>query len=215
MWGCDLDPRWTRLTDPSIEPISVREAKEQIRSTQPQGDVMIMRFIRAARDAAEAAMNRGLLTQTWQLTLNRFADVIWLPQAAPLQNDALATPSTAVIVEYYDIDGVLQTLASSAYYVDTVCRPARLLRAPQHVWPNTQSDRLTGSVVITYVVGWTTPEAIPERIKHGIRLYVGYMNADRDGMDPGGNAARMAALACWDDRVEAIDPVEFATAYSY
>src|SRR4051812_24311353 len=107
---CDLDPRWRRIVEPVVEPISLREAKDQIRSTQPQADAMLMRYIRAARDAAEQAMNRGLLTQTWELTLNRFADVIWLPQAAPLQNDADATPSTAVSVQYYDPYGVLTTL---------------------------------------------------------------------------------------------------------
>jgi hypothetical protein len=147
-------------------------------------------------------MARGLLTQTWALSLRRFADVIWLPRAAPLQNDV----TTAPVVQYYDTAGVLQTLASTSYVVDTTSRPGRIVRAPSQSWPAVQSDRLGGAVLVTYVVGWTSAALIPERIKQGLRIYVTWLDGNRDGMD-GDHCA--AAEACWNDRVEVILPTPY------
>src|SRR4051812_4484380 len=109
-----FDMQWIRTEDPAVPAVSVREIKDHARITQSQGDATLLRYIGAATDAAEQYMNRGLMTQTWTLTLRWFADVIWLPMAAPLQNDPLASGgSTVPVVKYYDSAGVLQTLAST------------------------------------------------------------------------------------------------------
>ncbi len=150
-------------------------------------------YIKASRQTAEEYMGRGLLTQTWKLTLSRFEDVIWLPMAAPLQS--------VTTVKYYDTAGVLQTLASTVYTVDTVSRPGRLVRAPVQSWPSVQLDRLSNPVEITYVVGWATAEDVPERIKQGIRLHVAYMQYDREGLDERAKYACQAASMCWSDIV--------------
>lgn len=200
------DLQWIRTVEPSEPPISLQDARDQLRWTQPQGNARIQRYIDAATAAAEDQLGRGLLTQTWQLTLPWFADILWLPMAAPLQNNAAANPSTAPIVQYYDTAGVLQTLATSYYTVDTVSRPGRILRAPNQSWPGVQSGRLGARVIITYVVGWTSAALVPETIKQGCRLYVGLSDADADGLDPNHDRALQAAYNCWTDRVSVIWP---------
>lgn len=206
-----FDLQWARTVDPAVPVVSVREMKDHARITQTEGDATLLRYIYAATDAAEQYMNRGLMTQTWTLTLRWFADVMYLPMASPLQNDPDA--STEPIVQYYDTAGVLQTLATSSYDVDTVSRPGRILRKANISWPALQSGKLGGRVVITYVVGWTDPSLIPERIKQGIRLYVTWLDADRDGMDPNGERGRQAAESCWADQVYTIEPTQ--TMYGY
>lgn len=211
---CDsFDLQWTRTAAPTVPSLSLADVKGHLRITQNEGDATIARYIGAATEAAEAYMNRGLLTQTWQLTLRWFADIMSLPMAAPLQNNGAANPSTAPVVEYYDSDGVRQTLSTSYYTVDTISRPGRILRASNQSWPALESGRISGRVIITYVVGWTDPSLIPERIKQGLRIYIAGLDADRDGMDPNGERGRQAAEACWNDRVFTIEPTQ--TRYGY
>lgn len=186
------------VTGPVQEPISVEDAKRQARIVGDDSNAIVLAYIRAAREAAEESLGRGLFTQTWRLALSDFAESLSLPMAAPLQS--------VTGVTYYDVDGTLQTLATSYYTVDTFSRPGRVTRAANQAWPALQSDRQSPRVFITYVVGWTSVEDIPERIKQGIRQYVTYLDADRDGMDIQSKAAADAAERCWMDKVWWIPP---------
>jgi len=198
---------WTLVTAPTQEPISLTEAKQHAKITQGNDDASLARYIRTARETAEDYMDRALFTQTWLLTLDSFDDVIYLPRAAPLQS--------VTTVKYYDSNGVQQTLSSTYYTVDVQSRPGRIVRAVSQSWPSVQSQRYVGRIEITYVCGYTTVAAIPERIKQGIRMYVAYMDSDKEGMeDP--EKARRAAEACWEDRVRWLPPTcWYATADSY
>jgi hypothetical protein len=69
-----------------------------------------------------------------------------------------------------------------------------------------QSERRNGRVEIIYVCGWTSADAVPERIKQGIRQFVAYLDLDRDGLEPAALAARQAAERCWSDRISWTPP---------
>jgi uncharacterized phiE125 gp8 family phage protein len=184
---------WARVVPPALEPITLADVKAQARITHDDADPLLTAYIQAARETAESTMNRGLLTQTWELVLDQFYEEMWLPRAHPLQ--------AVTAITYYDADGTLQTLAPTFYTVETVSRPGRVVRAAGYAWPPLQADRLAGRVIIRYVVGWETVEDVPERIKQGIRLFVTYLDRDRDGSTLTGESARAAAEACWDDIV--------------
>jgi len=181
----------TRTT--ALEPITLAEAKLQTHITHTDADTLLTSYIVAARQAAEAHMGRGLLPQTWLLSIPEWAESIWLPMAAPL----IAVAS----VKYYNGTGALTTLASTVYTVDTISRPGRIVRAPGQAWVGLQADRSTGRIEITYVVGFASPAFVPERIKQGIRSYVGYLDCDREGLEPDAALARTAAESCWNDQV--------------
>jgi uncharacterized phiE125 gp8 family phage protein len=195
-----MTPSWTRTVDPILLPIDLADAKLHLRMTQDTDDAAIQRYIKVATQTAEDYLSRGLLTQTWKLVLADFLTVMYLPMAAPLQS--------VTTVKYYDTAGTLQTLNNTVYDVDLVSRPGRIALAFGQAWPATVSAKRTGRVEITYVVGWTTAVAVPERIKQGIRMYVAYLSLDREGLEMGGEQARHAAEACWDDRVRYIEPCE-------
>jgi uncharacterized phiE125 gp8 family phage protein len=191
--GTEIGCEWTLVTPPDGEPITLDAAKRHCRITHDDENSLIQSYIAAGRQAAEDALGRGLLTQTWKFTSERWANVLWLPMAAPLQS--------VTSVKYYDAIGTLQTLATTVYTVDLVSRPGRIAKAAGQTWPSLQSDRRVGRIEITYVVGWLTPADVPERIKQGIRSYVGYLDSDREGLDVDADKARAAAEACWIDRV--------------
>lgn len=184
---------WSLTTAPTVEPFTVAEAKAQIRSVQSQEDGLILSYIGAARSAAEEYLSRGLLTQSWTLALSAFADVMPLPMAAPLQS--------VTSVKYYDVNGTQQTLAASNYTVDLFSRPGRVALAANQVWPTLQSLRKVNKVEIQYVVGWTSRDLIPESIRQGMRIYIGALDADRDGLDPNTAHALEVAKMFWTDRV--------------
>jgi len=188
---------WELVNGPTTEPITLLEAKQHARIRQDDDDAVIQRFITTAREQAEESLGRGLFTQTWQMTLNAFYTTIWLPRAAPLQS--------VTSIFYYDTTGTLQELATSVYDTDPSSRPARVVLKPNQTWPAVQATRLTPNVMIKYIIGWDATSKIPERIKQGIRMYVAYLDADREGLDDA-DKARKAAEACWTDCVHWIEP---------
>jgi uncharacterized phiE125 gp8 family phage protein len=187
--GCS----WTLSTAPALSAVTVEEAKGHLRITDTMGDGVVAQMVAAATEEAEQYMGRGLLTQSWTLVLDWFANEIPLPMAAPLQS--------VTSVKYYDDDGTQQTLATTYYGIDTVSRPGRVVLKPDQSWPSVQSERRNGRVEIIYVVGFTSAELVPDRIKQGIRQFVAYLDLDRDGLEPLALNARQAAERCWSDRI--------------
>jgi uncharacterized phiE125 gp8 family phage protein len=187
--GCS----WKVTTAPTLEPITLDEAKRQARITDTSSDAVLESYIATAREACEAFTNRGILTQTVTAVFDDFACVMPLPLASPLQS--------ITSVKYYDGDGVQQTLATSFYDLDTVVRPGALVLKVGQSWPAIQSERRNGRIEVVYVVGWTTAALVPEQIKQGVRMFVTYLDLDRDGMEVGAQNARMAAERCWSDRI--------------
>lgn len=194
-----LTANWSRTTEPTAWPISLDDAKAQARVTHSDEDGLFAGYIATAVAMAEDYLGRGLLTQTWTLTLDDWSNRIWLPMAAPLQS--------ITSVKYYDASGTLQTLSSTYYGTDSSARPACLVKAPNQTWPALQADRRSWRVEVVYVVGWSTAASVPDRIKQGIRLMVTALDANRDGTDASGDVARRAAEQCWADRIF-VPPVE-------
>ena len=184
---------WQRSVAPDFEPISLEEAKAQMRVTHSDEDGVILGFIAAARETGEEYLGRAIPESTWVLALSDWADEVPLPMAAPVQS--------ITSVEYYNESGTLTTLSSTYYALDSIRRPAYLMKAPNQVWPALQSDRRTWRVKVTYVAGWASAAVVPERIRQGIRLYLAHLDLNRDGSEASAALARKAAEACWSDRV--------------
>jgi uncharacterized phiE125 gp8 family phage protein len=199
MIRCSPECAWSLTTAPVLEPLTVEEAKAQIRSVQDQEDGVIDGYITAARQAAEDHLGRGLLTQSWTLALSEFVDSIPLPMAAPL--------ASITSVKYYDTNGTQQTLSSTVYAADTRSRPGRVVLAAGQSWPAVQSLRKANRIEIEYIVGYASADLIPGSIRQGIRMYVGLMDVNRDGLDPGMKQAVDAIKAAfWTDRVFFVPP---------
>ena len=67
---------------PATEPITLTEAKLWLKVDDSTDDDLITALIIAARQACEDYTHRSLITQTWQMTLDRFpngCDPILLP----------------------------------------------------------------------------------------------------------------------------------------
>lgn len=178
---------YARTIDPTDEPLTIDELKLHIASTQPDEDRLIDSARMVAREAAESFLCRGLMTQTWVFKVSEWADVLHLPMAAPLQS--------VTSITYYDANNAQQTLSSSVYEVDTTSEPGRITLATGQSWPSIYSREWP--IAITYVVGWTTAERVPELIKQGIRYHVAAADMDRVGGSADAEAGRRAAERSW------------------
>lgn len=181
-----IEANWALVTGPTQEPLTLEEAKQHLAISQDDDNALLAAYLTAAREAAQQYMGRALFTQTWKMTLSDFADEMLLPMAAPL--------ASVTTVQYYDENGVLQTLSTDSYTVDTVSEPGRVLLAAGQSWPSVQSDRRGPRVIVTYVCGWADVALIPELIKQGMRLYLASAEGDRVGDQI---AARRAAESQW------------------
>jgi len=166
------------VTPPSVEPITLDEAKHHLNVTHDEDDAFIASIIAAARSTVETGTHRALLTQVWDITLPAWpADgAIRLPGGQCQSVDS---------VTYIDAEGVEQTLASEEYQADVASDQGGILLPPlDGAWPALQSNRIS-PVTIRATLGWATPGDIPEMLVHGVRFVLGHYYENREAVVTG------------------------------
>lgn len=147
---------------PAVEPVSIEEAKAHLRLESDEDDDYVETLIQGAREVTEKSLGRGLVTQTWELTLDEFPD----EEEIELPKGALASVTS---VQYLDANGVLQTLATTEYEVDSKSEPGKVRLAYAKSWPTTRER--WNAVRVTYVVG-TAAAAVPKPIYQAMLLLI-------------------------------------------
>lgn len=164
-----------RTAGPSVEPITLDDAKAQTRNDLDNEDALILAQIAAAREYAETTTERALITQTWRYSLDRFPAVIRLPMS-PVQQ--------VTEIKYIDALGVQQTLSTSMYRADTDTDPARITPAYNEVWPVTHP--VTNAVEITYVAGYgDSASDVPQSIRQAMLMLLAHWDENRSGVNVG------------------------------
>lgn len=152
---------------PTVEPVTLAEAKLHLRVDVADDDALITRLISAAREQCEQELDRSVAPQTVQLLLPAFPD-----GAIPLPRG----PVTAVTsLQYVDQAGTLQTVSALNYTLDDSQVDAYLQPAFGFAWPATRDE--PNAVRVTYTAGWVTA---PSAVRQWILLAVGTMYASRE-----------------------------------
>lgn len=174
------------ITPPAGEPVSLEEAKLHLRVDFDDDDGLIQALISAARQAAETITNRQFITARWKLVMDSFPgpSLMGVPAGQPftLPGHAILIQKSPVLnvvsINYLDMAGVMQTMPSSNYTVDTACEPARITPVFGQIWPISLPQ--IGSVSVTFDVGYGNAAVVPEGIKSWIKLRVGSLYAHRE-----------------------------------
>jgi uncharacterized phiE125 gp8 family phage protein len=171
------------VTPPTLEPVTLAEAKRQANVVASDEDSLLTALIVAARELVEQDTSRALLTQTWALKLHDwFVDKLELPRA-PLQS--------VTSIKYLDSAGVEQTLPASYYDVDTHREPGVIWRDEDAVWPLVSDD--ANAITITYKAGYgDAAAACPGRAKQAILLLVGHWYRVREAVGQVGTEVALA-----------------------
>lgn len=166
---------------PADEPVSTDELEHQLRAAvpaddpaRPQWEAQLLRVIKAAREWCEEFTGRRVMTQTVRATYGSFP-CGWEPIRLPV-----APVQSVTAVQYKDANGVTQTLTT---YVPVLDAPAPLLHPPPEVgWPLTQWCR-PDAVTVTFVAGYASVVAVPERFRQAI-LLIACHNVENPGDSP-------------------------------
>lgn len=168
---------------PSVEPVSLAEAKLHLRYEGTDDNDLITALIKAARRHAESFTRRQLITATWQLIMDGFpsGSLIEVPRP-PLQS--------VTSITYTDADGDTQPVSADDYDVDTKNQPGRIEPSYGNSWPSTRDEMNT--VTVTYKAGYGDAATdVPEDIVAAVKLLVANWYEHREPVVVGTIAAEL------------------------
>lgn len=179
MSQADIHASLTRTVAPTLEPMTLQEAKDHLKVDTTDEDSLIEPLITAVRQHVEGRdgwLGRALLTQTWEWRLDRFP-------TGRSWKDALRVPlpplQSVTSIQYVDTAGATQTWSPSLYNVSTYSQPGRIAPAFGQVFPSTQT--VIDAVTVTFVAGYgANPEDIPGPILAALKLMIGDLYCNRD-----------------------------------
>jgi uncharacterized phiE125 gp8 family phage protein len=163
-----------RIVPPATAAMSLADMLSHLRIDSSDDNDVIAGQIAAAVEYLEGAMHRSFITQTWRLSLECWPArrEIDLPLASPLQ--------AVTSVTYLDTDGVTNTLAASAYVVDTDSEPGRVVLKRDETWPGDELEE-GPSIQVTYVAGYgDDPTDVPWMIRQAIKLLAAHWYENRE-----------------------------------
>jgi uncharacterized phiE125 gp8 family phage protein len=164
-----------KITDATVEPISLAEAKLWLRVDQADEDDLIGALITSVRQAAEHEMQRTLITTTWELVTDSF------PDALRLEMPKILSVSS---VKYLDAAGTQQTLSPADYLVDTDSQPGYVVPAYGKTWPTTYSQ--INAVRVRYTAGYGAAATdVPQSIRNWMRLQLEHFYRNRGAVISG------------------------------
>lgn len=181
-WRSGLEPQPPTLTSaPGAEPVERDEAKDQLRVEHTDDDTLIDRLIAAARQRCEAVTGRSLITQTWQLKLDRWPYRTNVFSTEDRYAVVLPKPPVQSVtsVAYLDINGDSQTLTVDDDYRVLVQDPfTRITPAYNTTWPAIRP--VSGAITITYVAGYGDASTdVPQDLRHGMLMLIDHMYRNR------------------------------------
>ena len=172
------------ITPPTVEPVSLGEAKAQLRILPDfaDDDTMIQALVATGRRLVEQRLGIALMATQYR---SMWADTLDIISNRPDENwwgwsDTLELPHPPLLVDashsvVVTAGGV--TIAPSSYTIDSDSRPSRIRLAN----PGSGSQ-----LVVTFWAGAATPAAIQPTIKAAILLLVGHLWANREAVSTTG-----------------------------
>lgn len=161
------------VTPPVVEPVSREDAKQHIREDGNEQDAVIDRFIRSAREQAEAYQNRAYLEQVLELVLERLPDMpVHLPRPPLVSLEA---------VTLTDEDGVTTSVPVTDFIVDTDSEPGRIFFKKGRSWPAVNLSN-GGFLRIRYKAGAADVSKVPERVKLAMLMLIGHWYDNREAV---------------------------------
>lgn len=152
--------------EPSIEPVTLGEARAWLRIDILDHDQLIQDAIEAARNTVEDHLRSQLLTATMETRLD------WFPKDADRILRLFRGPVQSITsIKYQDVDDVQQTQDLAKLSQDLDSMPARIRPKQGETWPAVRND--LNVVVIEYESGFGDALSnIPTSIRAALRMLV-------------------------------------------
>lgn len=187
----DIPHALVLTTAPTLEPLTVDEARAHCRIDDVAEDAYLSSLITASRQYCEKYTDRAFITQTWKLYLDS-----WPTQIELRKPTAISVTS----ITYVDSAGDTQTLATSVYALDSVSEPGLVTLKHNQTWPTLRGDH--NGIVVTFTAGYGAAASnVPETIKHAMKLLIGHWYRNREAVGQADDPTKMAVEALlWSER---------------
>ena len=188
------------LTLPTVEPLTLVEAKAHLRVDVTDDDALITGLIIAARQYVEQRCWCALLNQTWIVGLETWPnDAPRLSMLNPVLQlsssrwAALRLPMTPLLmrptitaVRYQNRAASPLVLASTVY---SIWPTGELALGYGQSWPG---DLLPWSIEVEYVVGYgATAASVPAPLLAAVKLMLGHLYENREAVTVGAGVSTM------------------------
>lgn len=157
----------TRTAAPSVLPVSLSEAKANMRVDGTAEDALIAALIAAACATVQEMTGRAIGEQTWRLDLPE-------QNASARVQIPLVPVGSVSSITYFDADDTQQSATVSDFYVFKDDFAAQIMPKSGSSWPATimRDDAIS----VTFVAGSTTA---PEGLKQAVLLLVAHWFENR------------------------------------
>ena len=167
-----LQHRVQLVTGPSVEPISVADAKRHLRVEHSDDDLLIKRLIETAVAMVDVTgvLGKAMITQTWREWYAPNPSQIVL---------SLGPVQSVSAIKYYDTDNALQTDTLSNYFVLGTSGRTTIKPKSGYTWPTTfvRDD----AIAIEYVIGYgDTFRDVPSTVRHALFMLVAHYYENRE-----------------------------------
>lgn len=151
---------------PVNTPISLAEAREELRLVHTDDDTLITSYIQEAvsrMDGYSGWLGKPMITQTWELTLPEFPVKRFLIDLEPVQS--LSS------ISYYDVNNASQSFATSNVRLEKTGQQTFIVLDENSSWPSIydRADAVTFTLVCGYGDDGTD---LPENLRGAVRHYV-------------------------------------------
>ena len=168
----------TRATQPTLEPVTLAEAKQHLRVDSHDDDAYIAGLIRASREWVEEYLDRTLVLTQWTVRFDRFPPDSTEEVELPRPPMATAGTATAISVTYTLEAGTTAAYSTSLFRVDRDSTPGAIKPLYGQTWPPHRQD--DNSIAVTYWAGYG-PNAsdVPAAIRHAMLMLIGFWYENR------------------------------------
>jgi uncharacterized phiE125 gp8 family phage protein len=212
----------TVITGPASEPITVDEAKAQVRVSGSAEDGQFPLWIQTAREMCEEDLGIAVMEQTMEQVLDHFPRSdhrLGLEHIHHLHSHhsgrhpredyeiRISRPplQSVTSVTYYDSNGDPTVWDPANYLVDSDEFPGRIVPKYGKWWPALVPLQPVNGVRIRFVAGWPDADSVPSRLKSGMLLIIGSLYKNREAEVSGPALAASVAVKLDVDTQSAVD----------
>lgn len=161
----------TLVTAPASEPITLAQAKAQIKVDHTDDDTAITRLITTARQYVELVTGRAMLAQTWDVYYDHFPHCNYMPLPfGQLQTvDAFAWTDSGGTTRTWTVSAPnLLESGTTRAHIDAVNEPARITLAYSQSWP-TDTLKTSNPIRVRITCGYAT---VPSNLTAAMLLLI-------------------------------------------